>query len=261
MIPYIVCTCDESYLPLLKVFINSLNKNSKIDYNLCVRLIDVDFDPSFLSGSYIIHDHKNLDTKRNKLINEGMLLHDFVSEKEVRRNKDSLYRGARWLYSDKMAYCANIKFNTINHLLDKGYDVFYFDVDTIVRKSIECLFKLLNSHELLIKKTPSHPDKPFSEPYDYLYHTGMIGVKNCNNTRSFFKLIEQRCLAADFYNWDTDQIEFANLVERDKYNINIYNIEDKYKDEQYNPNSNIWCGAAAGKVSNLSYIEEMSRYE
>lgn len=257
----LVCTCDESYLPLLKVFLNSLDKNGEIAYNLHVRLINVPDVPEFLHDANIIHDNTPLDSSRNKLINEGMPLHDFVSHKSVQKNKNSLYRGARWLYSDKMAYCANIKFNTINTLLETEQQLFYFDVDTVVRKSIAGLIDMLTNCDILIKMTPSNPDKPFSEPYKHLYHTGMIGISNNSRTKHFFKLLEHNVNESDFFNWDTDQIEFANLIERDKIDVSINDIPDIYKDEFYSIESNIWCGAAAGKVSNVEYINEMKKYE
>ena len=189
-----------------------------------------------------------------------MLLHDFVADSSVKRNRESIYRGARWLYSDMMAYCANIKFKTINEMLNKGHDVFYFDVDTIVRKDLTSFFNMLTNFDIMIKMTPSNPSKPFSEPYTQLYHTGLIGIKNNSKTKKFFKLLEYRCEQSDFFNWDTDQIEFANIIERDKFDVTISNIDETYKDEFYDNESHIWCGAAAGKTSNIKYINEMNLY-
>jgi len=258
----IICTSDETYLPVLRVFLNSLNQNSNIEYTVTVRLINCDNIPSFLMGHDTIIDNKHLSTKRDKLIDEGLPLNDFTSDMKVKRNSRSIYSGARWLYSDKMAYCANIKFNTINKLLSLGDDyIFYFDADTIIRHDISPLVHLLKSHDILIRKTPSNSDKPLSEPYEHLYHTGMIGIQNNNKTRRFFKRLEANVNDSDFFNWDTDQIEFANITERDQFNIDISNIEEKYKDETFKDSSHIWCGAAAGKVSNEKYIEEMIKYD
>ena len=259
----IICTCDESYLPLLNVFIKSLYTNSKTDCNFYIRLINVDKTPEFLKGKKfnIIHDNTVLCNKRNKLIDEGLFLHDIVHGDNVRRNTKSIYKGARWLYSDKMAYCANIKYTTINEVLDLEENLFYFDVDAVVRKDLSGLFNQLSTHELLIKTTPSNPDKPFSEPYTHLYHTGIIGIKNTTKVKEFFSLLENRCRESDFFNWDTDQVEFANLIERDMFKINLGDIDDTYKDEFYRDESHLWCGAAAGKNSNPKYIQEMMLYD
>lgn len=256
----IVCTCDESYLPLLRVFLASLRQNGGVEYNVCVRLINVSDPPDFLDECELIYDKVELSNTRDKLIKEGMLLHDVAAADIVRRNLNSIYRGARWLYSDKMAYCANIKFTTINELLPREDYIFYFDADTIIRSDISDLFSRLDKHDMLIKTTPSNPAKPFSEPYQHLYHTGMIGISSNIKTKAFFKLIESRCHKTDFYNWDTDQIEFAKMIEKDEIDINIGDIADTYKDELYNPSSHIWCGAGPGKASNKLYVDEMNKY-
>lgn len=261
----LVCTCDSKYLPLLEAFLRSLKQNGGVDVHVYIRLIDVFCGVPWLSDVLkrdyeIWYTYPNLNTTRNKLINEGMVLHDFVAEKNI-HNKNKTYKGARWLYSDMMAYCANIKFNSINRLLTDGVEnIFYFDVDTIVRKDLSDLVLTLQKHDMLVKRTPSNPDKPFSEPYTHLYHTGIIGVSNTARSRQFFTTLEKRVNDSDFYNWDTDQIEFAELIENKRFNINHHDITDNFKDEYYNDSSSVWCGAAAGKVSNDKYITEMNKY-
>lgn len=262
----LICTCDGKYLPLLEAFLRSLKQNGGVDIHAYIRLIDISSGSLLWIADILERDyecwytHPKLDTTRNKLINEGMVLHDFVAGENI-QNKNKTYKGARWLYSDLMAYCANIKFNSINRLLTDGLDnIFYFDVDTIIRKDLSGLVSALQKVDMLVKRTPSNPDKPFSEPFDHLYHTGIIGVKNTARSRQFFTEIEKRVNRSDFYNWDTDQIEFAELIENEKFDISHEDIADNYKDEYYQDTSSVWCGAAAGKVSNNKYITEMNKY-
>ena len=51
------------------------------------------------------------------------------------------------------------------------------------------------------------------------------------------------------------------MVEKYKDSISIQNIGDPYKDENFNDESIIWCGAGTDKCTNDNYVTEMLRYE
>ena len=159
-----------------------------------------------------------------------------------------------------MAYCSNIKFNTINNLLQADHDyIFYFDVDTIIRKDISGLIKLLESNDIVIRRTKTNPNKPISEPGNVLYQLGLFGVRNTPATKRFFNQLED-IVNKDLYNWDIDQIEFAALIDLFESDIIIGDMPETYKDETLNESSHIWCGAGTKKMNDVHYLQEMSLY-
>ena len=253
----ILCVSDNVYLPILEPLIRSLKVNSRIDYNLNVRLINCNTTPGWLADSQVIHDNINISTKRNKLISDGYLLNEGI----ILNRKESSVRTARWLYSDFMAYCVNVKFGDICRLLsDERNDiVIYLDADTIIRDSLEGLVDMLHDRDILVRMTASDDKKKITEPHGVLYHIGMMLINNSEMTRKFYQKLDDMIKQDDFYNWDTDQIQFSHCVNMTP-EIRIGNIPSEYKDESMSESSIVWCGASSGKITDDRYISEMTKY-
>ena len=266
----IICTCDEEYIPFTKIFISSLAQNTK-NINLHCRLINCpetagDDLRHIFPNTYVQHDNRELCAKRKHLSKEGVLLHEQLLDSDSKTRK---YRGARWLFSDKMAYCSNIKYNTINHLLNEGFKyLLYMDVDAIVRKDLSSLATIISENDITIRLDKiGNSIRPITEPGGVLYHCGQIGITNNIRTKMFFKEVEERT-NTDLYDWDADQIEFYNVAKKMEREIDIFNMPVTYKDEgtldvpkTFNSESHIWCGAASVKYSNKDYLDECERYE
>lgn len=253
----ILCVSDSAYLPILEPLIRSLKVNSKINYNLNIRLVNCDTVPEWLADSRVVHDNIDISTKRNKLISDGYLLNEGI----ILNRKESCVRTARWLYSDFMAYCVNIKFSDICRLLcDESNDiVVYLDADTIIRDDLRGLVDMLHNHDILVRMTASDNKKKITEPHGVLYHIGMMLINNNEITRKFYHKLDDMIKQDDFYNWDTDQIQFSHCVNMTP-GIRIGNIPSKYKDESMRMDSIVWCGASSGKIADGRYISEMAKY-
>ena len=115
----IVCTTDSEYYPLLKILAKSLAQNSP-DTNLYVRFVNCEIEcakeiKEIHDNSNFLFDYLNLCEKRKKLQRSGAPLQDEMFGVYSGRRADGLgFKGAKWLYSEKMAYCSNIKFHTIS---------------------------------------------------------------------------------------------------------------------------------------------------
>lgn len=253
----ILCVSDSVYLPILEPLIRSLKVNSRIDYKLNIRLINCDKVPEWLTNTQVIIDNVDISTKRNKLISDGYLLNEGI----ILNRKESYVRTARWLYSDFMAYCVNIKFGDICRLLsDERNDiVIYLDADTIIRGDLGGLVDMLHNHDILVRMTASDNKKKITEPHGVLYHVGMMLINNNEITRKFYQKLDDMIKQDDFYNWDTDQIQFSHCVNMTP-DIHIGNIPSKYKDESMGKDSIVWCGASSGKIADDRYISEMAKY-
>lgn len=278
----IISTCDEEYVPILKPFLRSLRKNTT-----CVQpyvrfintsektLKEVKEEFPFL---WVSEDRKELDTKRKHLNKRGILL----QEEFDRGFKKSLtgFRGARWLYSDKMAYCSNIRYNSINRALAGGVKhILMTDIDAIVRKDLNELYDTIKSHDLCVVCSN---DEDFAQrqlceeetrnlrfpELDEFYHGGFIGVRNSPTMRKIFQKIEKNI---NLYDWDSDEQVIAKIFSEYEKKIDIYNLPRKYKDEGlYDPelgypvfqeDSVVWSGTANSKYTNECYTKELQLYD
>lgn len=273
----IVCTSDKKYIPVFQSLYFSIRQN----YGNCqivLRLIDcnsldlcseVRYDPNVR----VIVDQQNLSTKRNKLTIDQHVLQDTLWASLRKRLTKS--RGARWFYSDLVAYASNIKYNTINTLLDEGVErILYMDVDAVVRKPLDGLENLIEDSDIVIMKDKGDTNpslvKPISEPDGILWHCGIIGFNNTETTRLFCKELEERVME-DKFEWDADQIQFHNVFNKFIERIKFTNLPRTYKDEGtgdlrfggmkgFLEDSHIWCGAGESKYTDEGYVSECKKY-
>ena len=196
------------------------------------------------------------------------------------------FRGAKWLYSEKMAYCSNIKFNTINLLLKRGVEsVTYMDVDAIVRGSLKELDKIskicdismlveTNDEIFMPKGGIIDPRRiPKTDYYDRLangsleelpyveWHAGLFTIKNSRKTRDFFKIIEKKISKpSELYDWEADQTLFNETYQEMKGKLSIYSLPQRLKDESFEDDSTVWCGAGEHKFQTEKFIKEQKIY-
>ena len=131
------------------------------------------------------------------------------------------------LYSDDVAYCANIRLKRIAEFLDKTeQDIIYIDVDNVVNKDLENLYGLINDNDILVVPNLSNH-----------ISTTLFYVKNNHKTVNFFK--EMSVFVESYlYVWGIDSIAFNTLLESKKLKDII--LPKEYYDETYNPDSVIW---------------------
>lgn len=261
----ITFTCDEKYVPYSHILVRSICKNSP-GVDICARLVNCDEQHSIalkelFNNIIILNDNKKLSTKRDKMTLESELIYEESIISSLYKNKTSV-KPARFLYSEQIAYCSNIKFDTIDKLLSEGYNnVIYMDVDTIIRKNLDTLFKTMSDGDICLFK-----DEPYSQQVtgknrlkgvNVLYHGGLICVNNTKVTVEKIKQIKTY-VSENIFDWDIDEKILAELV--DDTDIKIINLPVTFKDEDLSEDSHIWSGSGNTKFTNDKYIEECRKY-
>lgn len=253
----ITFTVDENYLPFAKILVNSIIKNSP-DINICGRFINCsDSDLNWFADKItIIKDNKELSKKRNLKTKQGL----YATDDFVYTNKTEV-KPIKLFYSELIAYCSNIKFDTIFNLLKNDVkNVLYIDVDSIIRGNLESLFDNLNKNDFCFFK-----DKPYTEQLDnnrleganFLYHGGLIGVNNNNKTLSIIEKITNT-VKDDIFDWDIDERVLPDIINKSK---KILNVKKTYKDEDLDSYSLLWSGSGKTKFNNDRYIDECKKYK
>lgn len=278
----IISTCDQEYIPILKPFLRSLRKNAGC-VQPYIRFINTkkesinEMCETYPNLWYSI-DTVKLDTKRKNLNKKGILLQEELDRGF--KTKQTKFRGARWLYSDKMAYCSNIRYNSINKVLGAGVKhILMMDIDTIVRGDLSELYETIKSHDLCVicsndedftqRQLCEEETKKLRFPdLEEFYHGGFIGVRNSPAMRKIFKEIESKL---DLYDWDSDELVISKIFTKFERDIDIHNLPRKYKDEGlfdlkegcpvFQEGSVIWSGTSNTKYTNRIYNEELKLYD
>lgn len=287
----IACTTDEEYYPLLKILAKSLAANSP-ETKLYVRFVNCEIQcakeiKEILPRTNFLFDYVKLCGKRKKLQRSGAPLQDEMFGVYKRGGGDAEgFKGAKWLYSEKMAYCSNIKFNTINLLLKRKEElIVYMDVDAIVRKSlidlesigVNCDISMLietNDESFMPKGGFISADHiPKTDYYDRLsdgalqelpyveWHAGLFTIRNKPITRKFFEVMEKKISnPAELYDWEADQTLFNETYQEMKNELSIYCLPGRLKDESFDDDSVVWCGAGEHKFQTEKFIKEQQIY-
>lgn len=260
----ITVTCDENYSPYARVFVNSLNSHNE-NINVAIRAVNcstscISMLKSLGSNVTVIDDRPDVSSKRNLLSHGQELVYDGLFE-SLTKNKTSV-RSPRLLCSEQMAYCSNIKFQTIKTLLEKHNRVIYMDIDSIIRDDISELFNITSSGDIAMYKdapyTEQHPGSSRLQGNEVLYHGGLIGF---NNTERSKQLINDwvDVVTKDMFNWDVDEDIFYSAHHDNT--VNIICVPVTYKDEDLEYESAIWSGAGQTKFSQDRYINECKKYD
>ena len=268
----IICTTDSEYVPIAECLLTSLNDNSPgpVVHLRAVNCSSDDIEKlkSCYSNINIIIDNIELNTKRDRIQREqGILLQEKLTHGF--RKKLTNHRGARWLYSEKMAYCSNIKFNTINSVMSTGAtNIFYIDLDSIIRSNLDPLYDIIMNNEMVFRVTDITGELSTRfENRTVMYHGGMFGAVNNDNNKNIFQAIED-VVSEDMYNWDIDETAIYDAIENS--GTAVYRLPAKYKDEGsyntdiddyiFNDQSVIWSGAGHIKYTSEKYVDECKKY-
>mgnify|MGYP003669327173 CR=1 FL=1 len=268
----IICTTDSEYVPIAECLLTSLNANSPgpVVHLRAVNCSSDDIEKlrSCYSNVNIIVDNIELNTKRDRIQREhGILLQEKLAHGF--RKKLTNHRGARWLYSEKMAYCSNIKFNTINRVLNTGAtNIFYIDLDSIIRSNLDALYDIIMNNEMVFRVTDITGELSARfENRTVMYHGGMFGAVNNDTNKNIFQAIED-VVSEDMYNWDIDETAIYDAIENSS--TDVYRLPAIYKDEGryntdiddyiFNDQSTIWSGAGHVKYTSEKYVDECKKY-
>ena len=219
---YLTLTSDKNFLPFVEILLKSLNKNSPI-FDVVVRLVncnqsDADKVRSWYKNIEIINDIKELSTKKNLLTKDGEFYQDVLSE-GFSKNNTTVNR-ARWLYSEQIAYCSNIKIDTMDMLLSRTdtNSVLYMDADSIIRGSLDGLLDIINKHDVsFFEDVPyetQHIGSKRLEGQSVLFQGGLIGVKKNKKTQQLVAEWKVEIMS-DIFDWDADEKAFYKLIQLD----------------------------------------------
>jgi len=151
-------------------------------------------------------------------------------------------------YTQKNAYCANIRFKIINNLISENKYILYIDADSIIRKPIDKLLDLCNINELVINKCTK---KKYYRK-GFRLRTGVFSIRNTPIMKQFLQqLIQNINLYQWFSDQDTIQDTFINFVNKIIFKI----LDLRYIDWNYNLDSDIWVGKGENKFKNQKYLE------
>lgn len=260
----ITFTCDEKYSPYSEILIKSIQTNSS-GVHIVPRLVNcsdqtIDKITSLYTNITTIVDNKELSTKRNiscpnkELIYEGLLGSFFENKTKI--------KPARFLVSEQITYCSNIKFDTLDKLLKDGVkNIIYMDVDSIVRRELKPLIDIMQTGDICMYK-----DKPYTEQHrgskrlqgqSVLYHGGLICVRNTQRSIELISSWKETVLN-NIFDWDVDERLLSDISSTT--NISVVDLPTWFKDENLDQNSYIWSGAGETKFSNNLYISECRRY-
>jgi len=229
-IPIIYLVCDIDYYNYLQCFLYFANKNID-DKQFHIHFINT---PSEKIDSIIrtypcikntTCEYTQLNKKNNRtaLPPFSPLRHSnrmFVNSEKKKFGK---------LYSEKEAYCANVRFLKIPGILEQySNDIIYIDVDNIINRDIHILYKHMVEYDLLA--APCLPNDP-------RLSTTIIGIKNNKKTRSVFRKMSNE-IHENILDWGTDHIVYNRLINTNDIKIHI--LPDDFIDEEYRADSYIW---------------------
>tara|TARA_R100000353_G_C6489914_1_gene191458 strand:- start:216 stop:1007 length:792 start_codon:yes stop_codon:yes gene_type:complete len=252
----IVCSSNQKYIPYLKTFLNSILINSP-SVNIVARLVNVDSETKkelrkkFKSlNLYIMNDNKKINNK--KVIKPEIGEFGYQELLSLVRSKNN-----NLITNSEGVYCSNIKFNTINKLLNKDFkNIVYLDVDTIVRKDISILKDNLQNYDIGMFINEDELDCYSG------WNAGIMLIRNTNASKMMYLLIE-KFVNDKFWDVDADEEVFDKIYNEHKEVLKLYKVEKTFKDNgpNYDIDSHMWSGQSQEKVLNDSYKIESKKYE
>ena len=156
---------------------------------------------------------------------------------------------------NKQAYCANIRASLIFELLQQQdlSSLLYLDADSIVRKDLSELVKLIDTGDLVILERKNAAQARLRFP------TGVIGIKNNSSTIKFIERWRD-LLYDNLYDWYSDQACFTQTYEQMSSQVKLVSLPPEYVDWNFLPLSPIWVGKGARKYEHKIYLLEEEYY-
>ena len=141
------------------------------------------------------------------------------------------------LYSPRSFYTCHSRFLSIYELLKKNYNVLSLDVDTIALKNFDDVFNLKN--DILTVKSESNNDIFSNE--------GFLLFKNTEINKTYIhKIVNYIFTEKNFIDWNADHYALHKFKPN---NVNVYLLDEKYKDRKHLNNSIMWTGDANNKYN------------
>ena len=219
----IISGATEDYLYRLLVLYKSLRKYHKNIY-FHAHLININNDNEFekINDLFLSINYSKIDTE----------------DKDIIKN-----------------YASNIRSRLLNNLIPNFHKLFWFDADTIIRKTIVELCNYLDISNIVAYKNYNTKNKIKTKGE---YKTGIIGFNNSDINKNIlqewdyntFKNGKEKCY------WFQDQILITTLIFKYINYIKIFNLPKKFIDWEFNEKSNIWVGKGDRKNNDNYLLEE-----
>ena len=177
-----------------------------------------------------------------------------INKPELSEVKDLKVGGI--LYSELMAYSANIRVKLIRDLFDEDIDsLFYIDADSLVVRNIDSLFEtyIRNTCSFHLRPTESSSDRVLS---------GIMFYTNTMHSKDFLDFYKGKVDERGILKWFSDQEGLAETYERYKGITKLVfgTITKDYIDWRHTHKSKIWIGKGRSR-SGHKYIEAQEHYK
>ena len=208
---------------------------------------------------YAEYLYKSFSKTNNNIIFEIILINcckDNYFEKQNNKNIIISYDKVKYKDENLRCYSSYLRAKFFPKLLKKYKKVFWMDADTIIRKDISELYNKLDINDLIIYKNDIN-NKKINIKKHGLYKTGIIGMNNklLNFSIKWSKMIFDNL---NFF-WYQDQQTISKLILEENIS-NIYLLEKKYIDWDFDITSPIWVGKGVRKYSDM-YLLEFKNYD
>lgn len=263
----IVCTSNERYVPVLTACLNSIEHNSD-DVNVVARLVNVE-DTTYeqIVSSYndvrFIRDQIDASVRRDVVTDNASHIGWKRLIKKVRNKKSRV--GLHEFHSQESAYCSNIKFNTMNMLINDEFKcVVYLDADTLVMNDISHINEMMSGydigmyiHEAEIGKYKTYHQQEYSG-----WHAGFMVATNTPSCKKLYNEIEDR-VNSNIYDIEADEDEFEAAYKINQSELKLKLFDKQYKDcgPEFSTESYMWTGQAEIKSCNEQYIKQYRQYK
>ncbi len=195
-----------------------------------------------INNNLKIHYHQ-INFKKNININDI-----YFSYENIELDNKTIFNFNNIKYTQKQAYCANIRFHIINNLISENEYILYLDADSIIRKPINELIESCKLNDLVINKCTkkSYYRKGFR------LRTGVFSIKNTPIMKNF---LQHLLKLINLKQWFSDQDSIQDIYIEFNNKIKFKLLDSRYIDWNYDLNSEIWVGKGDNKYKNKKYLE------
>lgn len=263
----VVCTSNERYIPVLTACLNSIRENSN-KINVVSRLVNVN-DHTYRqiasnhTDIHFMREEIDASARRNVMTDTASNMGWKQLLRGVKSKKSRV--GVHEFHSQESAYCSNIKFNTINQLINDEFEcVVYLDADTLVMNDITHIKDLMKGHDIgmYIHEEEIGKYKTYHQQEYSGWHAGFMVATNTSTCKQLYCDIENR-VNNNIYDIEADEDEFeaAYKVLQSKISLKLFGHEYKDSGPVFSPKSYMWTGQAEIKSCNEQYIEKYKQYK
>ena len=262
----IVCTSNERYISVLDACLNSIRGNSS-DVNVVSRLVNVE-DHTY---EKILDNHNDMHFMRE--IIDTSACRDIMTDTAANLGWEQLLNkvkikksrtGMHEFHSQESAYCSNIKFNTINMLINDGFEcVVYLDADTLVMNDITHIKEMIKGHDIgmYIHEEEVGKYKTYHQQEYSGWHAGFMVATNTSLCKQLYREVEKR-VNDNIYDIEADEDEFEAVYRIWLEDLRLKLFDKRYKDSgpEFSHESFMWTGQGSNKSCSVQYIEQFNQY-